>query len=165
MLDDQFWTIIDTSRQNSTDCESQAEQLRRILARLSGSEIASFYRIFRQKVVDAYRWDLWGIAYLINGGCSDDGFEYFCYWLIGQGKDAYTSVLTDPQSILNYLDDEDDEAEIDCEVLIYACTDAYKDLTDEEMPMSGINTPTEPIGEPWEEEDLVSRFPKVAERY
>ena len=35
---------------------------------------------------DSYRWDLWGAAYLANGGCSDDGFDYFRGWLIGQGR-------------------------------------------------------------------------------
>jgi hypothetical protein len=30
--------------------------------------------------------DQWGAAYLANGGCSDDGFDYFRGWLIGQGR-------------------------------------------------------------------------------
>jgi hypothetical protein len=25
----------------------------------------------------AYTWDLWGAVFVLNGGDSDDGFEYF----------------------------------------------------------------------------------------
>jgi hypothetical protein len=46
----------------------------------------SFERHFTQRLADAYRWDLWGLAYQLNGGCSDDGFVYFRCWLLGQGR-------------------------------------------------------------------------------
>jgi hypothetical protein len=31
----------------------------------------------------SYRNDLWAAGYLINGGCSDDGFDYFRGWRAG----------------------------------------------------------------------------------
>ena len=34
-----------------------------------------------------YRWDMWAAAYLIGGGCSDDGFIDFRAGLIAQGLD------------------------------------------------------------------------------
>ena len=40
----------------------------------------------RQRLAEAYRWDIWAIAFIINGGCSDDGFEYFRGWLVRKAK-------------------------------------------------------------------------------
>jgi hypothetical protein len=37
----------------------------------------------------SYRTVLWAAACLINGGYSDDGFEYFRGWLIVQGRDVF----------------------------------------------------------------------------
>ena len=49
-------------------------------------ELIEFHRLFNRAMDDAYIWDLWGAAYLINGGCSDDGFAYFRSWLISRGR-------------------------------------------------------------------------------
>ena len=162
MTEAQFWELIHASRQAGSDCDAQADALQAMLSELSGQEIIEFDEIFFHKCIEAYRWDLWGVAYLINGGCSDDCFEYFRCWLIGQGEAAYKQVLADPQSILSLL--EGDE-ELDCEALMYASGYAYESLAGEALPVVARDYPDEPVGEPWEEDDLESRFPKVAKRY
>jgi hypothetical protein len=43
---------------------------------------------------EAHRWDLWAAAYVINGGASDDGFEYFLGWLMAQGRARWESTST-----------------------------------------------------------------------
>jgi Protein of unknown function (DUF4240) len=53
-------------------------------ARPSG-EIVSADEFLRGLMADSYRDPLWAAAYLVNGGCSDDGFEYFRGWLIMHG--------------------------------------------------------------------------------
>jgi len=75
MTEDKFWEIIKNSGAGRADCEEQTERLTSILAELPAQEIIEFDRIFFAKRVLAYRWDIWGVAYLVNGGCSDDGFE------------------------------------------------------------------------------------------
>lgn len=45
-----------------------------------------------------YDWDLWGAAYLINGGASDDGFDYFRGWLLSQGSERWAKVTLDLES-------------------------------------------------------------------
>lgn len=159
MEENNFWAIIKASQANSDDCESQARTLQTLLSDLAPADMIQFDFIFRQKVIAAYRWDLWGVAYLINGGCSDDGFEYFRYWLIGQGQTAYETVLTNPEAILNFIDEETD---IKCESLIYASQYAYEKLVGEAMPTKKLTYPQEPVGEQWEEEDLEDLFPQVA---
>ena len=47
----------------------------------------------------SYREDLWGAAYLINGGASDDGFEYFRGWLMTQGRAVFARAVADPDSL------------------------------------------------------------------
>jgi len=47
------------------------------LAGLSPDEIAGAAQTFWDLMADSYREYLWGASYLINGGASDDGFEYF----------------------------------------------------------------------------------------
>jgi hypothetical protein len=36
---------------------------------------------------------MWVAAYLMNGGCSDDGFDYFRGWLIAQGRTTLEQVV------------------------------------------------------------------------
>ena len=43
----------------------------------SPEEIVAFQRVLDELMDESYRADLWGAAYVINGGCSDDGFEDF----------------------------------------------------------------------------------------
>jgi len=47
----------------------------------------------------AYRWDLWGAAYLAEGGDSDDGFLYFRIWLVSKGRSSFEAVLDHPDDL------------------------------------------------------------------
>jgi Protein of unknown function (DUF4240) len=163
MAEGLFWEIIDLSRKTSIDCESQANAVQAILFERSPQEIIEFDRWFRQKLAAAYRWDLWGVAHLINGGCSDDGFEYFRSWLISQGQQVYETVLADPERILEFLTGE--EEELECEALLYASANTYEDVLGEAMPVTAPIAPGQPAGEPWQEAELRDRFPKIAKRY
>ncbi|VVE59175.1 hypothetical protein PAN31117_05280 [Pandoraea anapnoica] len=46
---------------------------------------------------------------MINGGCSDDGFDYFRGWLIAQGKRVFMLALAEPDSLAE-VDVEMDDA-------------------------------------------------------
>jgi hypothetical protein len=65
---------------------------------LSVEEIESFDKHFVQFSRQAYTWDLWGAAFIINGGCSDDGFQYFRWWLISRGRDWFYRALREPNT-------------------------------------------------------------------
>jgi hypothetical protein len=49
-----------------------------------------------------YRYDLWAAAYLIGGGCSDDGFIDFRAGLIAQGRDWYHKAAASPDSLAGH---------------------------------------------------------------
>jgi predicted DNA-binding WGR domain protein len=95
-----FWRSIELSKKGSEgDLYVQLDNLRQRLMKLSEEELRSFDRIFWELMDESYRADLWGAAYVIKGGCSDDGFDYFRAWLIMQGQQAFTEALRDPDGL------------------------------------------------------------------
>ncbi|HEV3052671.1 MAG TPA: DUF4240 domain-containing protein [Longimicrobium sp.] len=158
---DAFWALIEAARSNGADCDSQAATLDAQLSQLSPEQIVQFDQEMRARLVESYRWDLWGVAYLINGGASDDGFEYFRAWLIAQGRDYFSAALGDPERAA----DRAEAGEAECEAMLYVAADAYESKTGEQLPPSGVRYPAKPAGQPPDEEDLEARFPAVARRF
>jgi hypothetical protein len=133
-----------------------------LLKKLPPDEICEFDRHFVRRRMEAYRWDLWAVAYIINGGCSDDGFEYFRCWLIGQGQKAYETVLASPEKISRWI--KEDEETFEGESLMYAASDAYEAVTTEEMPPTDAEYAEMPAGERWEENDLDKMYPRLCKK-
>lgn len=74
-----FWRWIDEARLAADgDCDR--------LTDVPPAEIVAFQRALDDRLAESYTWDLWAAAYIINGGCSDDGFDYFRGWLIALGR-------------------------------------------------------------------------------
>jgi len=163
MTHDQFWSLIEQSRTASSERESQDQILTALLAKLPLEDIVSFDDIFRELVHQAYRWDFWAVAYIVNGGCSDDGFEYFRRWLIGQGRAYYEQALKTPERAA----DNANPGDTGYEELGWAASDAYEQVAGIKMPVVfGSHTaPAEPAGEPWEEEDLAALYPDLYARF
>ena len=63
---------------------------------------------------EAYFWGLWGVAYLVNGGCSDDGFEYFRNWLVLQDRDVFEAAVRHPDSLADVVDPDEEDYECEC---------------------------------------------------
>src|SRR5262247_386923 len=96
---DAFWRIVDGARSNAS---SDQDFLRRIEARLlelQPDELMGFERQFEKIHTESFSWNLWGAAYLMNGGCSDDGFDYFRAWLMAQGQQTFDKVVKDPDTL------------------------------------------------------------------
>jgi hypothetical protein len=70
-----------------------------LLERLPLEEVIDFQHHLYQKREDAYREDLWGAAYLMGGGCGDDGFMDFRSWLISRGRQIYMAAISNPDSL------------------------------------------------------------------
>ncbi|GAA1405957.1 hypothetical protein AUR04nite_16680 [Glutamicibacter uratoxydans] len=167
MKSEDFWEIIERSRSASKgDVEQQAMALEEILSKLSFEQIAAFHDEFARKNQQLYTCDLWGAAYVLHGGCSDDCFEYLRSWAVAQGQDYFEAVADDPlvlgDSLLASVGDSDSG-----EWMQYAAADAYASASDgrsldNDYPhiLSTIAM-DEPQGEPWDEEDLDQRFPDL----
>jgi hypothetical protein len=164
-----FWELIDdTRRQAEGDLDAHVELLRERLQALEPADIIQFDKIFREYWTRAYAWDLWGAAYIIGGGCSDDGFLDFRGWLISKGERAYEYALKDPESLIKVVKDEDDDCQY--EGFQYVASQAWENKTGKGMddfPDSGLHDPREPSGQAWAEDsdDLERRFPKLSKRF
>jgi hypothetical protein len=171
---DRFWSVIESSRIGAAgDQDAQYAALHAHLSALTVEEIEKFDALFRQAMQEAYRWDLWAIAYIVLGGCSDDGFHYFCDWLISMGRDCFEATLRNPDSLAAYIEDMDD----DQEAFEFGAFDSVacnvwekktgKDIM--EMPDQGVKGPSGPTGEPWKdegsEEYFAATFPQLWARF
>jgi hypothetical protein len=160
----QFWEIIDRSRNDANgNAEEQLETLREILGELEPDEIVEFDRIFSEYHGKADTWPLWGAAYLIGGGCSDDGFLDFRGWLISRGEKAYEGALASPDSLADVWTEDDEECQV--EGYQYVASQAWEGRTGksyDDFPTHDIDVPNETVGEPWEEDHLDEMFPRLS---
>ena len=165
MDEDQFWKIIKTTKDNSNgDFEQQQKELSDELHKLTPDDIILFGNRFRYFRGQANKWDLWGAIYIINGGCSDDSFNDFREWVIGQGKDFYYKTINNPETLVEV--DREQIEDIDYEGLGYVPSTVFEELTGQEMPYP-FQENNDTTGSEWQEEgdDLKNMFPKLFEKY
>lgn len=163
MESDTFWNIIEQSR--AQECEQQVENIRKTLSELDPQTSIAFQEKFEQLMDEAYRWDLWQVAYIINGGASDDGFAYFRAWLIGQGRDRFENTLEKPESVGDWTEPGN---YYECESLWYAGRQAYEEKTGEDYPsIEKGETSSTPKGNEWNgsEEELESLYPELVKKF
>lgn len=174
MTEDEFWDHIRATRR--ADPDDHVERLTARLAKLAEDEILDFAHLWRVASTCAYRRELWGAAYLINGGCSDDGFEYFRDWLILQGRTVYEAAIADPDTLADVLDGED---EVECEC--YPGMEAWFAATGAERDDAGYDAyhramrfrhpkpPKQPpLAKRWDfddDDEVRKHFPRLAEMY
>jgi hypothetical protein len=98
-----FWNVISRSL-GGTDsvgltATRQEQLLEQELERLSRDEFTGFLGHYYHNQHHAYRNDLWAVAYVVMGGCSNDCFIDFRKWLVMRGKSVYRAALQDPDSL------------------------------------------------------------------
>ena len=84
---DGFWQSIEAARAEAPNNEDMLDALRICLEAMSADDVAAFQGHFDACMNELYRWDVWGAAYVMNGGCSDDGFAYWRAMLISLQRD------------------------------------------------------------------------------
>ena len=165
----EFWSLIARSKSKAEDPFEQIEILTEILSGRSEDDIIAFQKIFEELYVSSYRSDLWGAAYIINGGCSDDGFDYFRGWLIAQGKDTYYSTLENPEYLVKVIKTEE-AGDVECEDMLSAAGNAYQAKTGKDYETFLNMIPSRPypaIVIDWQEDDdsLKKKFPKLWKKF
>lgn len=130
MQTDEFWTIVEAARtgvaDTVTDADEVADALVEQLSALTPARIVEFELALDEITSEAYRLDLWAAAYLMNGGCSDDCFDYFRGWLVAQGRDVWTAALVDPDSLADIVSADIEDECFDGEGLLVAASRAYQ---------------------------------------
>lgn len=136
----ELWDLVETARDevdDPADGDAVAEALVRILAAREPDVIEAFDVALAGVMAESYLTDLWGAAYLVNGGASDDGFDYFRGWLVAQGRDVFEAAVADPDSLAEVpavrraVGDGD---ELECEAMLSVAWDAYSEATGEDLP-------------------------------
>lgn len=151
-----FWDIIEPGK----DEEAPEESLRCRLEALQPGELVWFQEHFDALHAAAYRWDIWGAAYLLEGGCSDDGFIDFRYALISLGREVYEAALANADSLA-------DVPIVPNEIFGYVAGEVYEEVTRQEMPRQALAQPHEPEGQRWDfdnAEECARRLPRLAVR-
>jgi hypothetical protein len=145
---------------------AQAELLTRWLTRREPEAIAAYGGIMDALLALSYDHRLWAAAYLINGGCADDCFDYFRGWLIAQGKRVFFEALRDPDTLAGVpsLDAVANtrHRHVACEAMLYVAAIAHEARTGTPLPPGRARRPRVPSGESWDEGAEEEVCPRLA---
>jgi len=132
MPESYFWQVIQDVRiKSNKNYNVQCQLLVDTLATLPGEEIIRFDRTFATLMAKSYGFKLWEAAYALNGGCSDDCFQYFRTWLISQGKNKFYWTTKYPRLLFLFGVKEMVE---NYEGLSYCAYEAYQNKLGRELP-------------------------------
>ena len=135
MTEQEFWTLIEQAKGPGGEPE-HAQRLAQALVQRTPQEVIAFQLLFEQFRDQAEVGDVWAAGLLLNGGHgTDSGFEYFRYWLIGQGQAVYRRALSDADSLAELADRIADHPDERAEWESYGAAPyyAYRALTQSDM--------------------------------
>ncbi|HZE29962.1 MAG TPA: DUF4240 domain-containing protein [Actinoallomurus sp.] len=168
----EFWKVIEDARLRAGgDVYAVADHAVEILVALSPEEIVRAAQPFWDLMADSYREDLWGAAYLINGGASDDGFEYFRGWLIAEGREVFERAVAAPDTLATVpavRAAAAQQEELECEEMLGIVWNAHLKVTGRELPQGAFTIRYPAVGFSWDFEDRAqtrSHLPRLSELY
>lgn len=171
-----FWTLIADARaavDDPADCCAVTRSATTLLAALPPTEIVAAQQILWDLMALSYRHPLWAAAYLINGGCSDDGFDYFRGWLLTQGEDVYMAAIASPDSLADLpavVTAAESGTDIECEDALGIPWDAHQAATGMKLPEDAFTIRYPALDPDWDfdfddDAELAARLPRLAALY
>lgn len=151
------------------DEEEIATGVTDLLAAMPLTDILDAQQLLWDLMAESYRTDLWGAAYLINGGASDDGFDCFRGWLICQGRATYEAVVADPDSLAAVpavITAAAEGTDMWAEDILGAPYEAYHRRTGQDFPPDAWTIAYPDLEGDWDFEDSEEAFrhlPRLAE--
>lgn len=134
MDEEQFWAIVQTAVDEANDDEeAYLEVVKRELSKLPLKEMIGFRLRTDKLLYDSYTSEMWCAGYLMNGGCSDDGFEYFRLWVISRGRKVYEAAMANPDNLIDYIGDDDEMDFFEFESFWYVALEAFEEAVDAEL--------------------------------
>ena len=139
------WRLVEQARADTggDDAEAVAARMTALLAQREPAEIVAFVQPLWDLLIASYRADLWAAAYMINGGASDDGFDYFRGWLLTRGRSRFERALVDPAGA---TEGASRFGGLECEAILSVPADANRRATGRELPLSTVAFPRSPAG-------------------
>lgn len=171
-----LWTLVKDARGGQVPepgAEAVATRASVLLASWPREDIVAVQQVLWDLMAFAYRSPLWAAAYVINGGCSDDGFAYFRGWLIAQGRDTFERVVADPDVLADLpavRTAAADGAVLECEEMLHIAFTAYLAATGGQFPVETF-TVWHPVLDPdWNFDfddgaEMARRLPRLAVLY
>ncbi len=165
MDEPKFWTLIEEVHQETGyDGPKKAKLLQARLVTLAPEDLRVFARLWDKQQKRAYDWGLWAAAYVIHGGCSDDGFGDFRSNVILLGRRAFVDALETPDSLLGAAIKSGGNLRFDD--LSFVVSSAWETVMgDEEQPGWEWFAGATPTGHDWNEDELPKIVPKLWEQY
>lgn len=162
---DEFWSLVEQVHAAApTDMGKKCELLEDRLTIMPAAEIESFASHFTDCYYKAYDYGIWGAAYLICGGCSDDGFMDFRSTLISLGRAPFEAALRDADSLADF---DIDPHWARFEGYQYVPGKAWRRHFGDNPPEPSDrrNHPSAPTGDDWDSEEMTPRFPRLVAKY
>lgn len=156
-----FWELIDQARKApNANFETQCVTLTELLtAAHSAEEIVAFEHILRNKIEEASSWPVMAATFVVCSFISDDTYEDFRAWLVGQGKERFYQALEDPATICDFLTPQQ-ARDLGGEYMLFVAANAWLDKLgkdDEEEFYRLIEHP--------DEKTIEQRWPESKEAY
>ena len=150
MSEERFWEIMEHS--------DKGKNLKEELNKLSEDEIMGYWCWWRYFCSISYNQALWAVAWVVFGGCGDDKFDYFRFWLVTRGKKVFYDALANADSLCNEFEklpeDEYPQGEDFDYVPIHVLDEKFgKDIYEEENKYEFDFQPFREIKFEWEEDD------------
>jgi hypothetical protein len=172
------WHLVEQARADLGEeaddhADAIAERMTQLLARREPIEIVAFSQPLWNLLAGSYRADLWAAAYVINGGASDDGFDYFRGWLIAQGQTVYEQALADPDSLAGLaavVSAHAKEHDLWGEDVLGVAWDAYQTTTGSQLPPNAYTVRYPDLDPAWDfdfddEAEMRRRLPRLTSLY
>ncbi|MBD3143180.1 DUF4240 domain-containing protein [Microbispora bryophytorum] len=152
MDEDRFWELIERSDRETRSRKERLAWLNTRLCQLSADEIIDYHMWWELNANRGYTCDMYALSCYLLRRESTDGFEYFIYWLMSLGREAYDQVADCPDRVMelpqvvHLLDLKrrwfaerrrglpwSDEEYPGFELLAYVALDAYEQVTGENV--------------------------------
>lgn len=160
MTEDIFWQLIEKARSaNNSNFETQCATLTELLTAYSKEDIISFEHILREKIEEASSFPVMAATFLVSSFISDDTYEDFRAWLIGQGMANFYKGIENPDEIAHLITKEQ-ALDLGGEYMLFVAVNAYLEKTgsdDDEAFYRLIEHP--------DEKEIVQQWPESKEQY
>lgn len=172
----QFWTLIEHARDqvpDPADGDAVADRASTLLADRPHAEIIQAQQALWDLMAVSYAKPLWAAAYVVNGGCSDDGFEYFRGWLITQGQATFERVVAAPDELATLpaiQEAADAGVEMECEGTLAIASSAHVVATGQQLPGDSFRIDYPALDPDWDFDfddgkEIGRRLPRLAGLY
>lgn len=168
-----FWQLVEAARDQASGLDGEeavTDRATSLLATYPAEEIVATRQVLWDLMADSYTNPLWAAAYVLNGGCSDDGFDYFRGWLIAQGREVFERAVADPDVLAEVpvvRAAAADGLELKCEETLSIAWNAHTRATGRQLPDGAFTIRYPKLDPTWnfdfdDRNEMTRRLPRLA---